>query len=137
MVGLAGLGGRDVGAGRVNDPDRHLAQVSHRPAGLRQVSASLDDDRQRPIDLRTRRGHPRCPQMALDLVEVEPQAEHLGEPAAPSDHLDQPAREDEAEVTRAQLGELGPAGQVGRRARVAHHHVGSAVDDFAGRRVEP
>ena len=70
-------------------------------------------------------------ELALDAVEVDPQPEDLGVPAEPSVHLPQAVGALSAEVAGAQLDQLGAASQVGALLGVAHHHVGSGVDELA------
>ena len=66
----------------------------------------------------------------LDLVEVDPQAEHLGEAAAPADDSNS-RRGDAAEVAGVQPVDVAAARQVGGLLGVAQHHVGAGVDELA------
>ncbi len=67
----------------------------------------------------------------LDVLEVDAQPEHLGEPAAPADHLEQAVGSAPGQVAGAQLRHLLAEPEVGRAAGVAHHHVGAGVDQLA------
>src|SRR3546814_1406315 len=51
-------------------------------------------------------------QVGLDLVEVDPQTEHLGEPAAAPDHLEEAVRQRAGQVAGAQPGRHRRQGQV-------------------------
>ena len=77
------------------------------------------------------RGDAGVGQEALDAVEVDPQAERLHEPAPSPDDLEQALRGAAGEVARAELLDLGAAAEVLGALRVAHHHVGAAVDELA------
>jgi hypothetical protein len=70
-------------------------------------------------------------QPTLQLVEVDPQPEHLGEAASAADDLEDTARQSPSQVAGAQLGDLTTAGEVCRSPRVSHHHVVAAIDQFA------
>ena len=78
---------------------------------------------------RDQRGGPA--QARLDPVEVDTQPEDLGEPVEPAGDLPQAVVGLPGEVAGAQLGELGPAGEVGDALGVAHHHVRPGVDELA------
>ena len=72
------------------------------------------------------------PELGLDGVEVDAQAERLDEPGAPPDDLEHAVGGVEAgEVTGRQLFERRPVGEVGLRRGVAEHDVGPAVDELA------
>ncbi|MCY1250758.1 hypothetical protein D9M72_644260 [compost metagenome] len=36
------------------------------------------------------------------------------------------------QIARMQFGKVGPSGQVLSRRGIAHHHIGAAIDEFAG-----
>ena len=70
------------------------------------------------------------PEVALEAVEVEAEAEDLAAPVEPADDLEHPV-DLAGEVAGAQLGGLAAEGQVGRRLGVAEHDVRAGVDELA------
>ena len=74
---------------------------------------------------------PRVSQSVLHALQVDPQAVHLGEPASAPDDFVHAVRVPARDVPGAQHIDGRPERQVGRLVCVTHHHVGSAVDEFA------
>ena len=64
-------------------------------------------------------------EVALEVVEVEPQPQHLGEAAASPDHPHEAVAVDGPEVAGAQLVHVPATRQVVGRGGVAEHDVGS------------
>ena len=69
-------------------------------------------------------------QVRLHPVEVDAQAEGLGDPAQPPRHLPQPLRRAAGEVAGAELADGGAEGEVVGPLGVAEHDVGARVDEL-------
>ena len=70
------------------------------------------------------------PQAALDVVEVDPVAEHLGDPGPAAGDLEQAGLGPAAEVAGVQAVDGASEGEVGRLVGVAEHDVRAGVDDL-------
>ncbi len=70
------------------------------------------------------------PQAALDVVEVDPVAEHLGHPGPAAGDLEQTGLGPAAEVTGVQAVDGASEGEVGRVVGVTEHDVRAGVDDL-------
>ena len=94
-------------------------------------------DHEAVVDVGAERRHTAVAQRRLDALEVDAQAVHLDEAAAAADHFVQPVGAAAGDVAGVQGVDGLAERQVGGPVRVAHHHVGPAVDQLADIVVGP
>ena len=135
VVGLAAgqpghLGRRDDHDPAGSEPELVAHQPGH-PPDVDRGGAGTHREHQ-PVAAVGGRGHDTAGgEQLLHVVEVDPEAEDLGDPAAAPDHLEQSVVPLAADVTGPQGGHGAAEGQVGRGLGVPQHHVGPVVDELA------
>ena len=104
------------------------------PGGVDGRGAGADRQDQAAVTVGGRGHHAPAREHLLDVVEVDPQPEHLGEPGCAG----RPPRTARRRAARPMSPvrssvDGAPEGQVGRRLGVAEHHVRAVVDQLAAR----
>ncbi len=99
--------------------------------------SACDGDHDGVVVAGAERRHPLGAQRGLDLLEIDTQAVHLDESAVAADDLVQSVGAASRDVARAQRLDRLAERQVVEAVRVAHHHVGAAVDELADVVVGP
>ena len=134
---LADPGAVELAVGEPGEP-LHLGhpygpgrQARGAGGGRRQAGGgAFRHDDECPVRLGARDGRGRAREGALHGLEVDAQADDLGEPRAASQHLEQAVLGAPGQVARPQLVHHPAEPEVGRRLGVAQHDVGAPVDDL-------
>ncbi len=95
------------------------------------VHATLGHHAQAPLGAGDTAGHTLLGELPLDLVQVDPEAENLGDARPPADDREGAVGVLTREVTGAEGVHTAPSREVGRGGGVAQHHVGPSIDHLA------